>query len=258
MIGQTDLFNNLSKLIADNELPRFCIIEGAKGSGRKTLIGELIDNPVFVEDVKVDTIRNIIAESYKQRTETFYIIPDADKMSLAAQNALLKVTEEPPNKAYFIMTLEDRQNTLKTIISRATVFTMERYYEQDLVQYLNENFDSDNTDYIDLCDVPGDVDIIYSMDIDEFMQFVQIVYENIAEVSMANALKSSARISFKEDDGKDFDLKMFWKVFIKYCIENQNATWALITSQCLRELRINGINKQMLFDKWIIMLRRNV
>ena len=254
MIGQIDLFNNLSDLLADNELPRFCIIEGAKGSGRKTLIRELIENPVFVEDVKVDTIRNIIAEAYRQRVETFYIIPDADKMSLAAQNALLKVTEEPPNKAYFIMTLEDRQNTLKTIISRATVFTMDRYTEEELVDYLFDNYNVEATDLIDLCDVPGDVDLLYSIDTQEFIKFVQIVYENIAEVTVANALKTSARISFKEDDGKDFDLKMFWKTFMSDCIDHRNAVWALITSQCLR---INGINKQMLFDKWIMMLRRN-
>lgn len=256
MIGQIDLLTNLSELLDSKELPRFCILEGAKGSGRKTLINELLDNPVYIEDIKVDTVRNMIAEAYRQRTETFYIIPDADKMSLAAQNALLKVTEEPPNRAYFIMTLEDRQNTLKTIISRATIFTMERYSYDELEEYFKGHFDSDNADYLDLCDAPGDVDLIYSNKPDEFYDFVQLVYENIADVSMANALKIASSISFKEDSA-GYDLKMFWKAFIKVCIAHKNAKWSLITSKSLQDLRVTGINKQMLFDKWIIIIRRN-
>lgn len=257
MIGQTELLTNLSELLDSKELPRFCIIEGAKGSGRKTLINELLDNPVYIEDIKVDTIRNMIAEAYRQRTETFYIIPDADKMSLAAQNALLKVTEEPPNKAYFIMTLEDRQNTLKTIISRATVFTMDRYSAEEIREYAQQTYDENNDIYVDLCDVPGDVDLLYESGIEDFYEFVELVFNNVADVSMANALKIINSIALK-DDAEGYDLRMFWKIFIKICIDKQNAKWTLITSQCLRELRINGINKQMLFDKWIMTIRRNV
>lgn len=47
-----------------------------------------------------------------------YIIPNAAKLNITCQNALLKVVEEPPDHVYFIFTAEDKSVLLPTVLSR--------------------------------------------------------------------------------------------------------------------------------------------
>ena len=53
-----------------------------------------------------------------------YIIPDANKMTEQAQNALLKTIEEPPVYAIIILLTENCDSLLPTIRSRCVTLTM--------------------------------------------------------------------------------------------------------------------------------------
>ena len=173
-------------------------------------------------DVKIDTVREIITQAYKRITTMVYIIPDADSMSNAAKNALLKVTEEPPNEAYFIMTLEDENNTLETIRSRATMFHMDRYTPDEIEEHFKQRFgvvwDREIDIIRELCSTPGDVETIMTYDATNFYDYVQLVVDNISEVSLANALKISEKIALKDESDK-YDLKLFWRAFQSVCID---------------------------------------
>ena len=91
-----------------------------------------------------------------------------------------------------------------------------------------------------------------------FVQFTRKTFENIHVVQGANAFKIAQSINLSDDESK-YDLKLFWKLFIYFCyshIERAGYPEAIkITSQSLRQLRVNGINKQMLFDLWILDIR---
>ena len=120
MIGQTEVLKQVNNLI-EKGFPRFVIITGQKGQGKTTLALEIAKKlNILVVDIgiKVDEIRDMIEMSYKQTEPIIYLIQNADKMSLGAKNSLLKVIEEPPNNAYFIMELKQIENTLDTIKSR--------------------------------------------------------------------------------------------------------------------------------------------
>ncbi|MEE1281293.1 MAG: hypothetical protein UHK60_03420, partial [Acutalibacteraceae bacterium] len=52
------------------------------------------------------------------------IIPNADKMQIQAQNAFLKVLEEPPQNILFILCCTSAQQLLLTIRSRVTVYKL--------------------------------------------------------------------------------------------------------------------------------------
>ena len=65
-----------------------------------------------------------------------YIIESANKMTHEAQNAFLKVLEEPPEYAVFIMLCESSDAMLITVKSRATVYSTERFTESVLYEYL--------------------------------------------------------------------------------------------------------------------------
>jgi DNA polymerase III delta prime subunit len=281
MIGQHNLQSRIEQLIENGTFPRFSILVGPKGSGKKILAHEIehmfnawrvysdFIDVYRLPDVKIDTIRDMIAQSYKQVRTMVYIIPDADNMSPAAKNAILKVTEEPPNEAYFIMTLEDENNTLETIRSRGTVFHMDRYTPDEIEQYLTRRYGIlDNRELSivrGICETPGDVDIITDEGIIAFHDYVELVVDNIAEVSLANAFKIPSKVALK-DDAEGYDLRLFWKSFMNVCLEKADnhidpedisryGEACLITSKYLQKLKVKGINKQMLIDNWVLEIR---
>jgi len=256
MIGQKYLKKYVNTLLDENNFPRFSIFVGPKGSGKKRFLREYFEG-IYPEDNKVDSIRKIIDMAYKVAHKTF-IIPDADDMSNAAKNALLKVVEECPNDNYFIMTLEDEVNTLVTIRSRAQIFYMDMYFPKDLTDYADAIGIKDEEELkiiADVCTTPGDINILCKQGVKDFYDYTKLVLENVADVSLANALKIPDKLALKDgDDG--YDLRLFLRMFMSLCITNQaNARWVEYTSRCLTKMRIKGINKQMLLDTWILSLR---
>ena len=238
MIGQKYLKKYVQTLIEEDNFPQFSIFVGPKGSGKKTFMREYFDG-IYPEDNKVDSIRKIIDMAYKVAHKRF-IIPDADDMSNAAKNALLKVVEECPNENYFSMTLEDEVNTLETIRSRAQIFYMDMYFPKDLKDYADtlEIKDKEELEIIaDVCTTPGDVNILYSQGIKDFYDFTKLVLENVADVSLANALKIPSKLALKDGD-TGYDLRLFLRMFMSLCISTQaNVEWVKSTSKCLIKLR---------------------
>ena len=265
MIGQKYLKRYVKTLIDEGNFPRFSIFVGPKGSGKKTFVHEVIQDltdGLYVESgIKVDDVREIINDAYKVHSTAIYFIPDADNMSNAAKNALLKVTEEPPNNAFFIMTLEDAVNTLDTIRSRAQIFHMDKYYPRDLKDYANTIGIKDEEELeiiADVCETPGDVNILHEQGVKEFYDFTNLVFDNIADVSLANALKIPNKLSLK-DGAEGYDLRLFLRMFMSLCITRQaNLEWVMTTSKCSTTLRTKAVNKQMLLDTWIFDIRRKV
>ena len=70
----------------------------------------------------VETIRNICHDAYirpNNAERKIYVFTDAGNITVQAQNALLKLIEEPPQFLYFIFTAESKSVFLDTILSRA-------------------------------------------------------------------------------------------------------------------------------------------
>ncbi|MCX2716244.1 DNA polymerase III subunit delta' [Helicobacter sp. MIT 21-1697] len=70
------------------------------------------------EDFKIDDAKEVIAQSYLAREEETLIIIAAHKYNQAAQNALLKIIEEPPQNVCFILIAKNKNAFLPTIRSR--------------------------------------------------------------------------------------------------------------------------------------------
>jgi hypothetical protein len=65
---------------------------------------------------------------YKRLVEAgvkVYIVPDADKLTEQAQNALLKTLEEPPAYVRFVLTAPAKDRLLDTIVSRVQTFSLQ-------------------------------------------------------------------------------------------------------------------------------------
>ncbi len=75
----------------------------------------------------VDTVRQLRAQAYVAPNEgerKVLLLEDAQNMTEQAQNALLKVLEEPPASTVFLLTCQSRGQLLETILSRVTVIAL--------------------------------------------------------------------------------------------------------------------------------------
>lgn len=80
----------------------------------------------------VGEIREMISDCYIKPNEgsgkVYFIF---DKMTAEAQNALLKILEEPPQNVQFVITTEKSTLLLKTVLSRSTLFKIGDAGERD-------------------------------------------------------------------------------------------------------------------------------
>lgn len=266
MIGQKKLKEYIDKSINDNNVCRFNIICGMRGSGRKTIanyIANKLHYPITPVGLSASEVRDVISNSYKISEPIVYLFADGDNMSITSQNALLKVVEEPPNNAYFILTLENISNTLETIKSRGNVITTERYSAYDIEYYARYDCGVTDKEQLELikrtCNTLGDVKLYLSNQ--DIYDYAKKVFENVAKVSGSNSFKIGNLINLDKDD-KKYDLIMFWSLFINECVlhieENKCYNeWVIITTRYLRELRVSGVNKSHLFDMWLLDIRRS-
>lgn len=75
--------------------------------------------------IKVDAVRRLRAKATvipNDGEKSVFLIEEAQEMNIQAQNALLKIFEEPSEHVCFILTCPSKASLLETIISRATSY----------------------------------------------------------------------------------------------------------------------------------------
>ncbi|MFO7815688.1 MAG: DNA polymerase III subunit delta' [Halanaerobiales bacterium] len=93
------------------------------------------------KSILIDQIRELQKEiSYKPYESDYkiYIIDDAARMTEQAQNSLLKTLEEPPEYAIIILTNEDKNDLISTIVSRCQEVKLYNQPEDIIERYLQE------------------------------------------------------------------------------------------------------------------------
>lgn len=157
LIGNLRICNMLSAMIKNHRIPHAILIEGEEGLGKKTLarfiaqaclclnenapcgecktchlveVGSHPDFQIVTPDgtqIKVDQVRELRVEAFLTPMAAegrVFIIESAHSMNEAAQNALLKVLEEPPVGVTFILITKSAKLLLETIRSRCVCFTL--------------------------------------------------------------------------------------------------------------------------------------
>lgn len=91
------------------------------------------------ENYKIGDLRPLCIDAYVAPNESerkIYIIPDCDNTPVLAQNALLKVIEEPPAHSLFIFTASSKKSFLETILSRVISLGITEATEDECIQAL--------------------------------------------------------------------------------------------------------------------------
>lgn len=172
ILGNNRIIVHMKQSIADDKVSHAYIFHGQAGLGKKLIAGtfakslqcmsgntepcnsciscrtfESGNHPdvLYVKAAKtkalgVDDIREQISATIDIKPYRYpykiYIIPKADTMTAAAQNALLKTIEEPPLYGVFMLLADNCEAFLHTIISRCIRFRLQPVFNEQVEAYL--------------------------------------------------------------------------------------------------------------------------
>lgn len=94
---------------------------------------------IGIDEIREQLNDDIVIKPYSSRYK-IYIIPDSEKMTVQAQNALLKTIEEPPEYAIIILLTTNADLFLQTILSRCVLLNMRPVREESIKNQLKSEF----------------------------------------------------------------------------------------------------------------------
>ena len=174
IIGQEQLKEHLQNAISTNKVSHAYIINGERSSGKEFIarifamtlqcekgetepcgechsckqamsnnqpdiiyIGHEKPNTIGVEDIRGQINNDIGIKPYSSPRK-IYIMNEGEKMTVQAQNALLKTLEEPPEYAVILILTTNVEALLPTILSRCVVLNMKPVPDAKVKKYLME------------------------------------------------------------------------------------------------------------------------
>ena len=155
--GQNFAKKYLTNSIKSNMVSHAYMFEGPNGIGKNTMARELaaillemenlFNSPDYIEikpdgnSIKIAQIRKLQSDILVQPYKSYkiYVIDEAQKMTVEAQNALLKTLEEPPKYAIIILITDNKESLLDTIKSRCEIIKFTPIPMQEVASYLTMN-----------------------------------------------------------------------------------------------------------------------
>lgn len=174
IIGQESVVSHMKNAIQLNKISHAYIINGERGMGKKTLAkifsmtlqcekGQnepcmechsckqaLSNNHPDIRWVTHEKISTIAIDEIREQINNdmaikpyscrykIYIVDEAEKMTVQAQNALLKTIEEPPSYGIIILLTSNKDSFLQTILSRCVTLNMKPVAPENIIKYLSE------------------------------------------------------------------------------------------------------------------------
>lgn len=132
----------LDKKVFAQSFAKAALCKEAPGEGcGECLICRKIDHDNYEDLIYIEadggSIKDEVVEMLQQRLRTkphgqrnIAIISDADRLTLRAQNRLLKTVEEPPKGTILILLSENMENLTQTVLSRCVKFRL-NYFGQE-------------------------------------------------------------------------------------------------------------------------------
>ena len=174
VVGHKDVIRYIQNAVEQNKISHAYIINGQRGSGKKLLArlfamtlqcasgkaepcgecrscvqtknGNQPDiitvqhekpTSIGVDEIREQIAGDILIKPYSSPYK-IYVVPEADLMTEAAQNALLKTLEEPPAYAIIFLLTENAEGLLDTIRSRCVMLKLRNIKDKLVKKYLME------------------------------------------------------------------------------------------------------------------------
>lgn len=174
VLGHEEVIKHLKNAAAMDKVSHSYIFAGEKGSGKKLLaklfamtlqceahgdepclqcssckkamnrnhpdiiyINHEKPNSIGIEDIREKLISDVSIKPYTGPYK-IYIVDEAEKMTVQAQNALLKTIEEPPAYAVILLLVNNGSTLLPTIASRCVTLNLKPVRDEVIKKYLME------------------------------------------------------------------------------------------------------------------------
>lgn len=176
LAGNARVKEAVTSMISLHRIPHAILIDGDKGTGRHTLARYIAQAAVCGKDnapcgecrscrvaksgahpditfispeegkkfINVGQIRTLRAEAFVKphmSERRAFVINTAEVMNESAQNAFLKVLEEPPEGVIFILVSLSASELLETVVSRCTRLSLVPPDIDTAIRYISENTD---------------------------------------------------------------------------------------------------------------------
>lgn len=277
-IGHEALINNFKQRCLKNTLSHAHLIVGEDGVGKgklanilaKFILNGYLDRE-YVDIINyssekssfgVDDVRDIIEEVYKkpfEKDKKVIIIHEGNKLTIQAQNALLKTIEEPPKGVYIIILCESLELILDTIKSRCEIYKLKPLTKSELYEYIKikkfNYYENEIKSAIAFSEgVPGRIDRYFNDDkLRELRNNIVILIKNLNKNDLEAILQQEESFSNLKND-KEEVLNIFGlfirDILINKEIENEEF---IINSDKLEDIK--ELTKEMSFKKLNNMIK---
>lgn len=277
-IGHEALINNFKQRCLKNTLSHAHLIAGEDGVGKGKLANilskfilngdldreyvDIINYSSEKSSFGVDDVRDIIEEVYKkpfEKDKKVIIIHEGNKLTIQAQNALLKTIEEPPKGVYIIILCESLELILDTIKSRCEIYKLKPLTKSELYEYIKiKKFNYDENEIKSAIafseGVPGRIDRYFNDDkLRELRNNIVILIKNLNKNDLEAILQQEESFSNLKND-KEEVLNIFGlfirDILINKEIENEEF---IINSDKLEDIK--ELTKEMSFKKLNNMIK---
>lgn len=109
-------------------------------SGRPLSDSLILENSSGIDDVR--QIKNFLWQKPIISSRRLVIINNAQNLTPQAQNAILKITEEPPDRAIIILIMNQLENLLPTLVSRLQKIYFGRLSDSEMLKVTSNNIRS--------------------------------------------------------------------------------------------------------------------
>lgn len=277
-IGHEALINNFKQRCLRNTLSHAHLIAGEDGVGKGKLANilakfilngdldreyvDIINYSSEKSSFGVDDVRDIIEEVYKkpfEKDKKVIIIYEGNKLTIQAQNALLKTIEEPPKGVYIIILCESLGLILDTIKSRCEIYKLKPLTKSELYEYIKiKKFNYDENEIKSAIafseGLPGRIDRYFNDDkLRELRNNIVILIKNLNKNDLEDILQQEESFSNLKND-KEEVLNIFGlfirDILINKEIENEEF---IINSDKLEDIK--ELTKEMSFKKLNNMIK---
>lgn len=252
VIGHEDIIEHFQNAIKLDKISHAYIINGENGSGKK-LLADIFStalqceqhgiNPcgscqsckqavnrnqpdikwishekptsIGVEDIRSQLIGDMQIKPYHSPYK-IYIIDEAEKLTIQAQNALLKTIESPPSYGIVILLTSNSDSLLATILSRCIVLNTKPILDNKICAYLMEQLQiPDYKANICVAFAQGNlgkaIRLAGSEDFDEMKRNMTRLLQRIHSVDTSILLDFIKEIETYKDSIMDYlDLMLVW------------------------------------------------